>query len=65
VGRGTAVDSDTVVDSKAASVSDCPDPADFLRISDANIVSRVPLSTRNPRQIGTLWTPWLKERFIG
>lgn len=36
-GRGTAVDRDTVVDSKAVSISDCPDPADFLRISDANM----------------------------
>src|SRR5690242_9360330 len=37
-GRGTAVDSETVVDSNAASTSDWVEPADFLRISDENML---------------------------
>ncbi|HYX46632.1 MAG TPA: hypothetical protein VE820_07410 [Sphingomicrobium sp.] len=44
IGRGTAVDKETVVDSKAASVPE-EDPADFLRISDVNMFSRAPSSS--------------------
>jgi hypothetical protein len=63
-GLGTEVESDTVVDSNAASVSELPCAPDFLRISDENMRFRVPLQARNSRQNGTLWTAWLKERFI-
>jgi hypothetical protein len=41
-GRGTAVDSETVVESNAASVSAMEAAADFLRISDPNML-RAPL----------------------
>jgi hypothetical protein len=55
-GLGTPVDSETDVDSNAASTSDWVDPADFLRISDANMLARAPLEARKSRQNGTLWT---------
>src|SRR6185503_20839091 len=60
-GRGTAVDRETVVDSNADSIWELPFRPDFLRISDSNIA---PLPSAHARQNGTLWTAWLKERFL-
>ena len=61
-GRGTAVDSDTVVEFERASLDTVAQAPDRLRISDANMLITPP-GARNSRQNGTLWTLGLKERF--
>ena len=63
-GRGTAVDSETVVDSNAASASDWPASGRFPADQRCKHAVRAPLEARNSRQNGTLWTLWLKERFF-
>ncbi|NUQ17845.1 MAG: hypothetical protein HOP95_05225 [Sphingomonas sp.] len=52
IGRGTAVESETVVDSNAASVSELELPADFLRISDPNIFAERPFPDANRAKMG-------------
>jgi len=52
MGRGTAVDRETVVDSKAASVSEAEATADFLRISDPNMLSERPFTGANRAKMG-------------
>jgi hypothetical protein len=63
-GRGTEVDSETVVDSNAASAPFGWFPADFLRISDPNMLSE----RLSPAQFAPKWDfmdTVVKRAFLG